>query len=317
MQFVLMLVVAAILMMLLSGVYIFRVACCRGKEINWLDEHAISNTPYKEFYSQIVAADKWLKDEGCFDVFIDAIDGIRLHGLWVSAEHAKGTVILFHGYRSTYLVDSSMALEFFHSAGYNLLIPDQRAHGKSGGKYITFGVKESEDVLQWIGFHNRTFGNKPIILSGLSMGASTVLYVADRDLPPNVKGIIADCGFTSPKAILCDVYRKVIHLPPVLSMWAVELFTRFFAGFSISQKDTTKVLANSKVPVLMIHGRSDTFVPCKMTEEGFNACTSNKKLLIVDGADHGVSFIHDREGYTKAVVSFLQDNVHTHDPDSQ
>ena len=315
MQFILMLVVGLFLLMLLSGAYIFRVACCRGKEINWLDERSVSDTPYNEFYSQIVAADKWLKDNGCVDVFINGKDGVRLHGLWVSTDHAKGTVILFHGYRSTYLVDSSMALEFYHNAGYNLLIPDQRAHGKSGGKYITFGVKESEDVLQWIGFHNRTFGDDPIVLSGLSMGASTVMYVADRDLPLNVKGIIADCGFTSPKAILGDVYRKVIHLPPILSMWAVDLFARIFAGFSISQKDTRKTLANCKVPVLMIHGRKDTFVPCKMTEDGFKACTGRKKLLIVDGADHGVSFIHDRNGYTNAVFSFLQENVEINNPD--
>lgn len=309
------LAVGLLLLMLLSGVYIFRVACCRGKEINWLDASVVSNTPYNEFYSQIVAADKWLKENGCQDVFINANDGVRLHGLWVSNDHAKGTVILFHGYRSTYLVDSSMALEFYYSTGYNLLIPDQRAHGKSGGKYITFGVKESDDALQWIGFHNRTFGNDPIILSGLSMGASTVLYVADRELPSNVKGIIADCGFTSPKAILGDVYRKVIHLPPILSMWAVDIFARVFAGFSISQKDTRKVLAGCKVPVLMIHGRNDTFVPCTMTQEGYDACVGRKKLLIVDGADHGVSFIHDRDGYTNAVITFLEENVVTNEPD--
>lgn len=315
MLFVLLPAVGLMLLMLISGAYIFTVACCRGKDTNWLDERVISKTPYSEFYSQIVAADKWLKDKGCVDVFINGKDGVRLHGLWVSSDHAKGTVILLHGYRSTYLVDSSMALEFYHSAGYNLLIPDQRAHGKSGGKYITFGAKESEDVMQWIGFHNRTFGVAPIVLSGLSMGASTVLYVADRELPSNVKGIIADCGFTSPKAILADVYRKVIHLPPIFSMWAVDLLARAFADFSITQKDTRKVLAHSKVPVLMIHGREDTFVPCKMTEEGFQACTGRKKLLIVDGADHGVSFIHDREGYKEAVISFLEENVDTIIPD--
>ena len=309
MQFVLLPAVGFVLLMLISGAYIFSVACCRGKDVNWLDERVISKTPYREFYSQIVAADKWLKDHGCLDVFIDAADGIRLHGLWVSAEQAKGTAILFHGYRSSYLVDSSMALEFYHGAGYNLLIPDQRAHGKSGGKYITFGVKESEDVLRWIGFHNRMFGEIPIVLSGLSMGASTVLYVADRDLPSNVKGIISDCGFTSPKAILAEVYRKVICLPPILTMWAVDLFARAIADFSISQKDTTKVLANSKVPVLMIHGRNDNFVPCKMTEDGYNACAGRKKLLLVDGADHGVSFIHDRNGYMNAIISFLEENI--------
>lgn len=309
MLIVLLICVGIVLLMLASGAYIFCVACCRGREVNWLDEKAVSRTAYSRYYSQIVAADRWLKDRGCQDVFINADDGIRLHGLWVSAPNAKGTVILFHGYRSTYLVDSSMALEFYFSAGYNLLIPDQRAHGKSEGKYITFGVKESRDALCWIGFHNRTFGEVPVVLSGLSMGASTVLYVADQKLPDNVKGIIADCGFTSPKAILSEVYRKVIHLPPMLTMWAVDLFAKAFADFSITEKDTRITLASSHVPVLMIHGSKDDFVPCRMAHEGYCACTGKKKLLIVDGADHGVSFIKDRDGYTGAVVTFLEENV--------
>ena len=305
----LLILIGFVLLMLASGAYIFCVACCRGREVNWLDERSVCDTSYGRYYSQIVAADHWLKLKGAQDVFVDAADGLRLHGLWVSAPDAKGTVILLHGYRSTYLVDSSMALEFYYEAGYNLLIPDQRAHGKSEGKFITFGVKESSDVLKWIKFHNHTFGEICVILSGLSMGASTVLYVADQNLPENVKGIIADCGFTSPKAILSEVYRKVTHLPPVFSMWAVDLFTRVFAGFSITKKDTRKTLSNSRVPVLMIHGSEDGFVPCKMSHDGYSACNGKKKLLIVDGADHGVSFIKDREGYTNAVVSFLEENV--------
>jgi len=298
-----------VLLMFASGVYIFCVSCCRGKDINWLDEQSVSATSFSKYYSRIVAADRFLKDNGAQDVFITADDGIRLHAYWLPAEGAKGTVILMHGYRSTFLVDFSMALEFYLREGYNLLIPDQRAHGRSEGRFITFGVKESRDLQSWIGFHNRTFGKFPLILSGLSMGASTVLFAADEHLPTNVKGIIADCGFTSPKEILCEVYRKVTHLPPCLSIWAVELCARAVAGFSILEKNTTKTLARTEIPVLMIHGRADTFVPCAMTERGYSACSSKKRLLLVDGAEHGVSFIHDKEGYIGAVTEFLRENI--------
>lgn len=298
-----------VLLMLASGAYIFFAACSRGKDINWLDDKVVSKTPFAEYYSRIVAGDHWLKEAGCQDVFITASDGCRLHGVWVSAPNAKGTVILLHGYRSTPLIDFSSALDFYHNAGFNLLIPDQRAHGKSEGKFITFGVKESDDVLQWVAFHNRTFGNIPVVLCGLSMGASTVLYTADKQLQDNVKGIIADCGFTSPKAIISAVYKRTIHLPPVLSMWAVDLFARAFAGFSISEKDTCVTLANSRVPVLMIHGGADDFVPCQMSKDGYQACSGKKKLLIVECAGHGVSYIQDRDGYTQAVVTFLEENI--------
>lgn len=309
MLIVVLIVTGIILLMFASGLYIFCVACCRGKDMNWLDEQSVSTTPYKKYYSRVVAADRFLKDNGAQDVFITAQDGIRLHGLWTPAQGAKGTIILMHGYRSTYMVDFSMALEFYLHAGFNLLIPDQRAHGKSEGKFITFGVKESRDLLDWIGFHNRNFGQFPLILSGLSMGASTVLFVADENLPLNVKGIIADCGFSSPKEILSQVYKNVTHLPPCLSMWATELCARAFAGFSIYEKNTITTLSSTSIPVLMIHGRDDTFVPCTMTERGYAACNSKKRLLLVDGAEHGVSFIHDREGYIGAVTDFLIENV--------
>ena len=302
-------IVGFILLMLASGAYIFIVGCYRGKRINWLDRSDVERTSFAQYYSRIVAADRFLKVNCCQDVFVTSGDGLRLHGLWVPAEGARGTVILMHGYRSTYLVDFSMALEFYLSAGFNLLIPDQRAHGKSDGRFITFGVKESEDLLTWIGFHNRNFGLFPVFLHGLSMGASTVLYVLDQPLTANVRGAIADCGFTSPKEILSAVYKRVIHLPPCLSMWAVDLFTRIFAGFSINQKHTQLTLAHSNVPVFMIHGKEDGFVPCEMSQRGYQSCGGKKRLLLVDGADHGVSFLHDREGYIRAVNEFINENI--------
>ena len=137
------------------------------------------------------------------------------------------------------------------------------------------------------------------------MGASTMLYLADKDLPANVRGIIADCGFTSPREILKSVYRNVIHLPAAPTLLAAELFARFFGGFGLSQEDTRKCLKNSKLPVLMVHGAADDFVPYEMSRQGFEACTGPKELLIVEGAEHGVSFLVERERYTKAVCDFL------------
>ena len=157
----------------------------------------------------------------------------------------------------------------------------------------------------WIDFHNENFGDFPIVLSGLSMGASTMLYLADKNLPDNVRGIIADCGFTSPKEILASVFRNVIHLPAAPTLLAAELFARIFGGFSFTQEDTRISLRKSKIPVLMVHGVDDDFVPCEMTKQGYAACIGPKELLLVDGAEHGVSFLVAREEYTKMVCEFL------------
>lgn len=292
-----------------SGAYVFFVACRRSKELNWLVREELEKTPYGEFYDNVVAADQWLKQHEVQDVYMQSYDGLRLHGLWIPAEQAKGTVLLAHGYRSSYLLDFAMVFDVYHQFGFNLLVPDQRSHGKSEGKYITFGVKESRDMANWITYHNSHFGALPMILNGLSMGASTVLYLADAELPDNVKGIIADCGFTSPKAILKNVYRAVIRLPAALPVWAADIFAGLFAHFHLGEKDTRKTLANSRLPVLMIHGLADDFVPCEMTKQAYAACNSEKQLLLVAGAGHGVSFLSDPVGYTAAVMYFFKKHI--------
>lgn len=300
---------AIIILVIISGAYIFCYACIRTKALPWLDKDALSKTPYGRFYDHISAGDQWMKDHNAQDLWTTSADGLKLHALWLPAEDAKGTVLLAHGYRSVYLADFGLVFEMYHKLGMNLLIPDQRSHGKSEGKFITFGVKESDDVYRWIMLHNRTLGGYPMILSGLSMGASTVMYLADRDLPPNVCGIIADCGFTSPYDIIAEVYRKTVRLWPAPSLLAADLFARLFGGFSLREKDSRRSLAGSKLPILMVHGKEDNFVPCRMSEEAYAACTSPKRLILAEKAGHGVSFLHIPEEYTAAVISFLKTNL--------
>ncbi len=298
-----------LILLVLSGGYVFLIACVRRKELPWLQEEEIKKTSYAKYYDHIVRSDCFLKEHDTMDISIKSDDGLTLRGLWLPAKDPKGTILLAHGYRSTKLVDFGLVFDLYHRLGMNLLIPDQRAHGKSEGKYITFGVKESRDMQAWIAYHNREFGEYPMILSGLSMGASTVLYLADADLPRNVKGIIADCGFTSPKEILSSVYRNVVHLPAGLTLWITDLFARAVADFGLSEKDTRVCLRNSKLPVFLIHGLADDFVPCSMSQEGFEACTSPKELLLVEGAGHGVSFLHNSTEYIEKIIAFLKKNV--------
>jgi fermentation-respiration switch protein FrsA (DUF1100 family) len=295
------------LVLLVSGAYTFAVACIRRKELPWFEEAELKKTSFGKYYPYIIMTDQWLKEHNAQDVFMMSEDGLKLHAYWVPAEDPKGTIILAHGYRSTLLVDFSRAFDSYHKKGLNILAPQQRAHGESEGKYITFGVKESEDFRLWIEYHNAHFGPHPLILSGMSMGASTVLYLADQNLPENVKGIIADCGFTSPKEIIAKVFQNIIHLPAWICMWSVDLFARIFAGFSLSQKNTKKALANSRLPVLLVHGKADDFVPCSMTEAGYAICTSPKTMFLVEGAGHGVSYIVAKDEYSKHIDRFLHE----------
>ena len=299
----------ALVLVFASGAYVFVHACLRRKELPWLIEEEIKKTNFGKYSKCIAASQAWLNSNHAQDVYVTSKDGLRLHGYWIPADNPRGTILLVHGYRSTMLVDFGIAFPFYHALGMNILVPHQRAHGDSEGKYITFGVKESEDMVCWIDYHNNTFGEYQMVLSGLSMGASTVLYLADRVLPLNVKCIIADCGFTSPWAILDKVYRSTVHLPSEPCLFAADLFARVFADFSLKEKDTGTVLEHAKLPIFMIHGLKDDFVPSSMTEQGYDKCTGKKKLLLVEGAGHGVSFLMDKTTYTRQIISFLEENL--------
>lgn len=309
MKFVLFVAVAVVLLCVVSGAYTFFAACLRHKELPWLVEEEIKQTPYGKYYDFITQSDKWLLDHKFQEITTKSHDGLTLYARWVPAKNPRGTVLFAHGYRSTVLVDVGTAFEYFHNLGMNLLIPDQRSHGKSEGRYITFGVKESWDMVSWMVYHNKNFGDYPIVLDGVSMGAATVMYVPRLQHPRNLKAMIADCGFTSPKEIISVVFRNVTHLPAVPSVWVADLCARLFAGFSLYECDTKEILQNSKIPIVMAHGTADDFVPCKMSEEGFAVCAAPKELLLAEGAGHGLSFMVEREKYMQLIEEMLDKYV--------
>ncbi len=295
----------------LGGGYLgFRYACLRGTDPDWEDPVSLQQSDFAEFSESIPLAAQWLRKHHAEDVFTVSHDGLRLAGKWVPAEgRPKGTIILFHGYRSHYLNDFAAIFSMYHSMGLNLLLVRQRSHGESEGKYITFGVRERQDVRTWVEFHNRTHGMDNVFLGGLSMGASTVLFAAELELPPNVRAITADCGFTCPKDIMAQVIRKRFHLPPAPVLPLIDFWARILGGFSISECDSRKILTHARLPILFIHGKADGFVPCGMSQEGYDACCSQKELYLVEGADHGRSYLYEPERLTAGLVDFFNRNI--------
>lgn len=241
----------------------------------------------------------------------ESFDGLILKGrLYERFENAP-LMIMFHGYKSCSLLDFCGGLYMGFDNGCNVLLVDQRAHGESGGKYLSFGIKERYDVLSWTDFAAQRYGKeRPVILIGMSMGAATVLMSADRGLPMSVKGIVADCGYTTPRAIMEKVCRDY-KLPVGLMMFFVSLGARIFGGFGLEDASAPEALKKCGIPVLFIHGDSDTFVPCFMGQENYNACASEKRIYIAPGADHAVSFMVDRKRYEKELKDFTADALTT------
>ncbi len=251
-----------------------------------------------------------LEDGNCRTVTIRARDGERLVGHLHLTKNAKRTVIAMHGWRTSWSRDFGTVSSFFHKNRCNVLYAEQRGHTNSGGSYMGFGLIERYDCADWIDFINRQkrLSCLPIYLCGVSMGASTVLMATGLDLPKNVAGVIADCGFTSPAAEWEHVVRKNLHMP--YSRHQASTVKRLCEKKIKNAPDgysTVKALKSCKVPVLFVHGTADRFVPIDMTYENYAACASDKRLFIVHGAEHGMSYFNDRKGYEREVLKFFDD----------
>ena len=298
-------ILAALLAAVLLGIILFLIACCRGPVPDLTRPEVIAKWGRAEQTEEILAGVRLMQNAE--DVFLPSYDGLRLHGRLLQQKHAKGTILLFHGYRSSWVIDFSIVLPYYYSLGYDLLVVDERAHGQSEGVYITFGIHERRDAATWAQYAEKHFGpDHPLFLGGLSMGATTVLLASALELPPSVRGVIADCGFSSPEAIIRSVLRSRVRWLPAGPLLALmDVCTRTFAGFSINEASTLDAVSKTRCPILFLHGTADSFVPCSMSQAAYDACTSEKQLLLVDGAKHGYSYLVDRPRVQAALADFL------------
>lgn len=232
-------------------------------------------------------------------------DGLKLCGRYYEYEPGAPIEILHHGYRGDGERDLSGAVFRCHALCRSALIVDMRASGASEGSVITFGVKESLDCADWVALVLREIDpNARIIISGISMGASTVLMASGLDLPENVVGCVADCGYSSAKAIIKKVIRDR-HLPPALAYPFVRLGGIIYGGFDVEERPPVESVKKSSVPTVFIHGDADAFVPYRMSVENYDACSAEKRLVSIEGAEHGMCFLHNREEYFRVLREFF------------
>ncbi len=263
-----------------------------------------------EFFSTLDKAGESLERSNCEVIEIDSHDGEKLVGHWHECADAERVIIAMHGWRSRWWRDFGLIAEFWHSHRCSVLYAEQRGQNNSGGEYMGFGLTERFDCPEWVHWVNQRCGGKlPVYLAGVSMGATTVLMSAGLDLPGNVCGIIADCGFTSPEEIWRHVARHNLHLSYGIRSAAANGICRKKIHMDADAYSTVEAMKGNRIPVLFIHGANDHFVPVEMTYENYLACAAPKRLLIVPGADHGMSYLMDREGYQRAILDFWNDSV--------
>ena len=240
------------------------------------------------------------------DLWIESFDGLKLHATWFPQGECKKVVICFHGYTSQGMSDYIGLSGYYLQKGYSMLLVDERAHGQSEGKHIGFGCLDRQDALKWIEKVIKDCGEDvEILLHGTSMGGATVLMTSGLKLPIQVKGIISDCAFTSAKEVFTHVLKSMYHMPAFPTIQISDFMNRKLSGYGLDECNAAREVKKAKVPILLIHGSGDTFVPCSMCETIYQNCASPKKKLIIEGAAHAESYYKDPTSYEKALNEFI------------
>lgn len=301
------LVALVILLLFIVGLYVaFRLTFyVKKRDVIDPDDLVLpQGANFEKFREQI---SNWIREnrQRDFKIFkIKSFDNLTLTAKYFEFEKGAPIEIIFGGYRGNSERDLSAAVERCFAVKHNVLMVDQRASGDSDGNVTTFGVFESKDCLSWINFVINTFGKDvKIIIGGVSLGGATVLCVADK-VPSNVWYILADCPYSSPEKIIKKVISKDMKLPAKLLFPLVKLSAKIFGRFNLVEVSPESSVKNAKAPIIFIHGDKDDFVPYQMSIDMYNLCPTKKYLCLIKGAEHGLAYPEDNEGYINAIKEF-------------
>lgn len=295
----------ALILALLILIYFFRLAVVRTRKASFSDLMPDSDA-FRE-HMQVLAQDReWLISRPHEQVSVVSRDDLTLRARLFKAGASDRFVLLSHGYRSSALWEFPTVARFYLDMGYGVLMIDQRASGESDGRYIGLGALEQHDLVRWAEYLADRYPGCVIFLDGVSMGATAVMLSLGQPLPKNVRGAIADCGFTSPMAIMRHVQRAAYPMSGGWVVQGVRLMVLLIARYDPARCSTLDALKKTATPVLFLHGDADRFVPVEMTLKNYEACASEKQLLIVPGAGHGESYVLDKPGCEQAIRAFFE-----------
>lgn len=266
----------------------------------------MAGTDWSQYTEFIGKRKEYMLEQPHEDIWITSEDGLKLHGTYFPNGGSKKIVLCFHGYTSKGMQDYIGLSGYYLKQGFGMVLVDERAHGESEGRYIGFGCLDRKDAFRWLQWITQNCGeDTEVILHGISMGAATVLMASGLKLPLQVKGVVSDCGFTSPKEVFTHVLHSMYHMPAFPIIQIADFANWRLAGYGMDECNAAREVRKSKTPTLFIHGDADTFVPYAMCDEIYNNCSAKKWKFIAKGAAHAESYYKDTKGYEKALDTFF------------
>ncbi len=266
----------------------------------------VDKAEYSEYREYIKSLIERISGEPCEDIYITSADGLRLRGRLYHRDPEAPICMMVHGYKSSPLRDCSGGAVDALDSGYNLLLVDQRAHGLSEGKTITFGIKERYDIRLWIDELIRRYGEGcKIVLTGTSMGGATVLMASGLPLQKNVRAVLADCPYSSPKDIILSVAGKMGY--PAFVYPLIRLGGIIWGGFDPDEITAEKAVMSSQTPTIIMHGDADKFVPKNMSDPIGEGAAVPVRHESFEGAGHCMSYIMYPERYREIRLGFFKE----------
>lgn len=241
------------------------------------------------------------------DLHIISFDKLNLYAKYYEYSKDSPIEIMFHGYKGNAERDLSTGVKRAFKCRRSVVLVDQRASGRSDGHTISFGINERVDCLYWARYVSEKFGtNRKIILTGISMGAATVLMASNLDLPSNVVGILADCSYNMPKDIIMKVVKDM-KLFPKLIYPSIKRGARLYGNFNLEAASPIESVKHTKLPIIFFHGSNDDYVPCHMSKKLFDACNSKKRIVEIEQGLHGTSYLTNPNKYLEELNDFFKD----------
>lgn len=265
------------------------------------------NKTYEGYWDLYKNASQEVLDKKYEEVTIKSFDGLDLYGKYFDNNSDK-IIIFIHGVHATAFTNFAVHVREALKRGYNVLLVDQRAHGKSEGKYITYGKKEHRDVLSWVDYVENNKEIKDIYLYGISMGATSVCLASEKIDNPKVKAIVIDSAYTTLEELM-SFLMKTYHAPEKMFMGPLRYLAKHKADVCFDDFDSRKALANNKIPALFVQGTTDNVVSKDFLVDNYNACASLKEELLIENASHTLAMAAGGEEAFNKLFKFLKENT--------
>ncbi|QTD39916.1 alpha/beta hydrolase [Sporosarcina sp. Te-1] len=293
--------------LIIAGNYFYNQGVKRGTEVELHSESETVNAVASDADHQLLQeAKEWFDSSERTVIEMKSFDGLLLHAQYIQqANHSDKAVILAHGFRNSGDNMGKMA-KMYYDLGFDILLPDARGHGKSEGDYIGYGWHDRLDYKDWINYLIKEHGAKQIFLHGNSMGAATVLMTSGEELPPEVKGIVADSAYSTVKEELAHQLKSIYNLPAFPLLEVTSVVSKIRAGYTFEEASALDQVKKNQVPLLLIHGDSDDLVPTEMAYELYEAAGGEKELWIVPNAGHTKAFDNGTADYVERIQTFVQ-----------